>query len=186
MLASGLTCVRAPEGFPRKTLKAILGEADPGAEVSSADQENILQIQIRLAEAADTPGIFHVRTSVRENALTRAQMAEMGITETSVSQMILDAPCAWVALAQGGIVGFSIADLAEGSLFAAFVSPSHEGKGIGRRLVQAAEEALFQRHATAWLETGGTTRAAGFYRRLGWGSERDIGEGDIRLEKQRA
>lgn len=143
-----------------------------------------MQIQIRLAEPTDVQGMFHVRTSVHENLMTMAELAEIGITESSMTEMIRHAPCAWVACEDGQVVGFSMADLETGSLFAAFVLPSHEGKGIGRQLVQAAETSLFRQHAVLWLETGKTTRAASFYRRLGWGNEQDIGKGDIRLEKR--
>ncbi|WP_417329500.1 GNAT family N-acetyltransferase [Halomonas cupida] len=144
-----------------------------------------MPIQIRLARPSDVGGIFRVRTSVSENVLTMSEMAEMGITEASVTEMIQSAPCAWVACEDTRIVGFSMIDSDEGSLFAAFVLPSYEGKGIGKRLVQAAEEALFSKHALAWLETAEASRAAGFYRHLGWSNEQDIGEGDIRLEKRR-
>ncbi|MFC0709750.1 GNAT family N-acetyltransferase [Azorhizophilus paspali] len=144
-----------------------------------------MPIQIRLAQPSDVGGIFRVRTSVNENALTVTELSEMGITEASVMEMIQGAPCAWVACEDAQIVGFSMIDSDEGSLFAAFVLPSHEGKGIGQKLVQAAEEALFSTHTLAWLETAETSRAAGFYRHLGWSNEQDIGEGDIRLEKRR-
>jgi ribosomal protein S18 acetylase RimI-like enzyme len=144
-----------------------------------------MRIQIRPAETRDVSGIFKVRTSVNENVLSRSELADMGITEDSIATMISGNTCAWVALDGDSIVGFSMIDADEGSLFAAFVLPSHEGLGIGRLLVDAAEEKLFSNHDVGWLETGGTTRAAGFYRRLGWGNEQDIGNGDIRLEKRR-
>lgn len=145
--------------------------------------EAVTPIQIRLARPSDVRGIFHVRTSVNENVLTMTEMAGMGITEASVTEMIKGSPCAWVACEGAQVVGFSMIDSVEGSLFAAFVLPSHEGKGIGKMLVQTAEVALFANHALAWLETAKASRAAGFYRHLGWGNEKDIGEGDIRLEK---
>ncbi len=144
-----------------------------------------MSIQIRLAQPSDVEGIFRVRTSVNENVLTMEQMAEMGITEASVTEMIQRAPCAWVACEGEQIMGFSMIDADAGSLFAAFVLPSQEGRGIGKKLVQAAEATLFSRHAHAWLETAKASRAAGFYRHMGWSNEQDIGEGDIRLEKHR-
>jgi len=140
---------------------------------------------IRSATPADVDAIFEVRTSVTENLLTRAQLTEMGITKASVTQMIVDSPCAWVAVEDDEVVGFSMIDGDGGSLFAAFVLPAHEGKGLGRALVQVAEQALFQRHKVVWLETGKTTRAAGFYRHLGWGRQTDVTARDIRLEKSR-
>lgn len=144
-----------------------------------------MNIQIRPAETADVASIFAVRTSVKENALSVADLADMGITPESVAAMIAAEPCAWVAVESETVIGFSMIDQEEGSLFAAFVLPSHEGRGVGRSLVNEAERHLFARHSTCWLETGGTTRAAGFYRRLGWLNEQDAGNGDIRLEKRR-
>ncbi len=140
---------------------------------------------LRPARLDDIDGIFHVRTSVRENALSLDALAALGITPASIAQMVQDAPCAWVACDGPTVVGFSMVDLDEGALFAAFVLPSHEGRGIGKALVAPAEHALFARHPVAWLETARGSRAEGFYRRLGWGQASDIGGGDIRLEKQR-
>lgn len=140
---------------------------------------------VRPATPADVPGIFVVRTAVRQNHLSLDQLAALGITPASVAAMIAAAPCAWVAEQAGRILGFSIVDLDDAALFAVFVLPGHEGHGLGRQLVARAETALFARHPTIWLITGRTTRAAGFYRALGWGDEQDAGEGDIRLEKPR-
>ncbi|WP_265215846.1 GNAT family N-acetyltransferase [Herbaspirillum lusitanum] len=70
-------------------------------------------------------------------------------------------------------------------MFAAFVLPEHEGKGIGTRLIQICERALFEHHGVAWLETAEGSRAARLYRHLGWSNPTDIGNGDIRLEKKR-
>lgn len=153
-------------------------------EIRAADKAP-LPVDIRPAEPRDVEGIFQVRTSVTENTLTVTQLAEFGITKASITAMILSAPCAWVAVDREKVVGFSMVDLDEGSLFAAFVLPSYEGKGLGKKLVQAAEDALFRRHQVAWLKTGKATRAAGFYRHLGWGNETDVDGGEIRFEKSR-
>ncbi|MDN3711984.1 GNAT family N-acetyltransferase [Paracoccus cavernae] len=149
-----------------------------------------MTIKIRPATTDDIAGIFHVRTHVRENHMSRDELTRAGITEAAVAGMIASQPCAWVAVTGDAVtgdavMGFSMVDLDEGSLFAAFVLPESEGQGIGRELVLLAEDALFARHPAAWLETGAATRAAGFYRALGWGNEQDIGGGDIRLEKRR-
>lgn len=109
----------------------------------------------------------------------------MGITPATITEMISRSACAWVAIEADEVVGFSMADLESGSLFAAFVLPAREGLGIGKALVEAAETALFARHAVIWLETGRSTRAAGFYQHRGWGNPVAITERDIRLEKSR-
>jgi ribosomal protein S18 acetylase RimI-like enzyme len=142
--------------------------------------------QIRPAFVSDVPDIFHVRTSVRENHLSLEQLAQMGITKEAVAGMIASSPCAWVAIVDDLLVGFSMIDMDEASLFAAFVLPTHEGRGLGRKLVLAAEEKLFERHEEIWLETGRNTRALGFYRRLGWGNATDAEHDQFRLTKTRA
>ncbi len=141
--------------------------------------------KIRPAKPADVPTLFHIRTSVRENHLSREQLAGLGITEASIAEMISAAPCAWVAVSGDEVVGFSMIDSAEGSLFAAFILPSHEGMGIGAKLVDAAENELFRHHSEIWLETAEYSRAAGFYRHLGWSNEIKVEDDQIRLTKAR-
>lgn len=147
---------------------------------------NAVSMEIRLAKQSDIPALFHVRTSVRENHLSREQLDRMGITEASVSGMMAARPCAWVATIDGTVVGFSMIDVEEASLFAAFVLPEHAGKGLGKKLVLAAEHQLFQHHEEIWLETERNSHAVRFYRHLGWGNESDTHGGQIRLTKTRA
>ncbi len=129
--------------------------------------------------------MFTVRASVAENTMSREELAAIGVTPESIALAVRSAPCAWVAMAHEEVVGFAMVDFDDACLFALFVRPEHEGRGIGTRLTQACEHALFERHPRAWLETAQGSRAARLYRHLGWGHEVDIGGGDIRLEKQR-
>jgi GNAT superfamily N-acetyltransferase len=92
----------------------------------------------REATAADMPGISHVRLSVAENAMTRAQLDARGITNESVAASFLAGSKGWVAETDGAIVGFSIADRQEQTVFALFVLPRFEGRGIGGRLFDLA------------------------------------------------
>ena len=142
-------------------------------------------IDIRQALITDVDSIFDVRTSVIENHLSREEMRQIGITESVVADMIQNSPCAWVAIVSMKVVGFSMILQDEGCLFAAFVLPEHENKGIGRGLVMAAEKELFKHHEVIWLETAKNSRAAKFYKHLGWGNKMDIDDGDIRLEKKK-
>lgn len=142
-------------------------------------------VEIRLAQQSDVSALFDVRTSVRENHISVERLAQMGVTETSISEMIAASPCAWVVAVGGEVVGFSMIDVEDASLFAAFVLPTHENKGLGKALVQAAEEELFKHHAEIWLETANDSRAAGFYRHTGWGNQREAKGGQIRLTKMR-
>lgn len=141
--------------------------------------------RIRPAGAADVEAIFHVRTSVRENALTWDELAALGITPASIHAAITETPCAWVAERDGEVLGFAMADLPEACLFAVFVLPEHEGQGVGRQLIQAGEAALFLHHPVIWLETDAASKAAAVYRHLGWTHACDAGDGDVRLQKLR-
>jgi ribosomal protein S18 acetylase RimI-like enzyme len=140
---------------------------------------------IRPATPEDVEAIFHIRTSVKENHLSREQLHDMGITEDAIREAIANEPCAFVAEIDGVPVGFSMADMQEGSVFAAFILPDFEGRGLGRLLMHEVEACLFRNHERIWLETARGSRAAGFYHRLGWFPVGDTDASDIRLEKSR-
>lgn len=142
--------------------------------------------QIRPAAVHDVAAMFNVRTAVKENAMTVQELAAIGVTPQTIAQAVGSGPCAWVASVDGEVVGFAMVDLDSACLFALFVLPEHEGRGMGTALARACEQALFARHACAWLETAGASRAAGLYRHLGWGDEVDLGDGDVRMTRQRA
>ncbi|MCP1538044.1 MULTISPECIES: GNAT family N-acetyltransferase [Methylorubrum] len=144
-----------------------------------------MTISIRDAVDDDIPAIFEVRTSVRENHLSVGQMAEIGVTFGTIREALCEHPCIWVAELEGQIVGFSMVDVEDACIFAAFVRPEREGVGIGRQLVERAEAFLFERHASIWLETDGSSRAAGIYERLGWKRSEELENGDARFEKHR-
>lgn len=144
-----------------------------------------MTIIVRNALEQDIPAIFAVRTSVRENHLSVEQMAGMGITHDTIREMLQGEPCIWVAAQGDHIVGFSVADAADACLFAAFVRPEWAGQGVGRRLMERAEAFLFERHSSIWLHTDGSSRAAGFYERLGWKRMPDVENRDARFEKHR-
>ena len=136
----------------------------------------------REATAADMPGITHVRISVLENALTREQLAARGVTEESVAASFLADSKGWVAT-DGETVGFSVADRASASIFALFVLPAHERRGIGGRLHDLALGWLWENGAqSVWLTTDPQSKAARFYERRGWRAAGTAERGDTRYE----
>jgi GNAT superfamily N-acetyltransferase len=139
---------------------------------------------IREAIGADMPGIARVRTSVRENLLTTEQLAQRGITNASVAASLLVDRKGWVADCGKEIVAFSMADRADPSIFALFVLPEHEGRGLGNRLLDLALRWLWDARLV-WLTTSPDTRAARFYERRGWVPVGMAPGGDMRFELRR-
>jgi GNAT superfamily N-acetyltransferase len=160
----------------------------PGRSLSEDPTANYNGVMIDVTEATarHIPGIFHVRVSVRENVLNEQQLRERGITPEAVAAA-LDSHCkAWVAESNGDVVGFSIANRKTDSIWALFVLPEYEGQGLGRRLMEPAVAWLWASGAERiWLTTGPTTRAACFYRHLGWQEAGMTEHGEIRFELER-
>jgi GNAT superfamily N-acetyltransferase len=69
----------------------------------------------------------------------------------------------------GAVVGFAIADLRENNIWALFLIPAFEKKGIGRALHDNMLDWYFmQALEKVWLGTSPKTRAEKFYRAAGW------------------
>ena len=68
--------------------------------------------------------------SVNENRPSHLSVLKQGDTE----RMLGGDGCGWVGEINGRIVAFAIADLSGTNVYALFVEPGYEGRGIGRRL----------------------------------------------------
>ena len=124
----------------------------------------------------------HLRLQVRENMLSDPGR----ITEAMTAQAITADGRGWVWEDAGTIVGFSIALDADPSIWALFVLPGHEGRGVGSALHDAAVDWLWSRGAACiWLSTDPGTRAERFYRDRGWRETAVLPSGEVRLELQR-
>src|SRR5262245_48970474 len=95
-----------------------------------------LRNMIRKATRADYPRISEIRFAVRENELSNPEA--IGPTV----EWIFDHSTFWVWEEGGAIQGFSAGDPRDGSIFALFVDPSWEGRGIGRALLPLACQTL--------------------------------------------
>jgi GNAT superfamily N-acetyltransferase len=137
----------------------------------------------REATAADMPAISDVRQSVIENPLSIEQLAARGITNEIMAAAFLKDLKGWVAIDGEQIVGFSMADRESRSLYALFVRPEWEQRGIGARLYDLALQWLWDNGSERlWLTTSAGTKAAAFYERRGWVATDVDAYGDVRYE----
>ena len=128
-------------------------------------------MKIRIAQPDDIETLFEIRTSVIENHQSREEIAQLGITPESVAKMLETDCSAWIAEIDEQLIGFSIANATEQTIFGVFVLPSFEGRGVGKALMQAADNWFWSKEIEEiWLVTGNNPhlRAYGFYLHLGW------------------
>jgi len=119
----------------------------------------------RRAVSADIAHMSRIRLSVRENRLRDPAR----VTQQMYEDFLDRDGRGWVAQVDGVTVAFSYANRLDGSIWALFVDPEHEGKGLARRLLELATAWLFELgFAQVTLSTGAGTRAEAFYARQGW------------------
>lgn len=132
---------------------------------------------IRRATVSDIPALVEIRASVRENILTSE------ISEERIVAGLEERGRGWVAEHDERIVGFSMADSIDSLIWALFLRPECEGRGIGRALLVEAVEWLWsQGSERIWLTTDPGTRAAGFYEHMGWTRTGMTERGEARFE----
>jgi GNAT superfamily N-acetyltransferase len=133
----------------------------------------------REAAVADIKGIFVVRYSVKENMLSETDLVDENVCESYLTER----GKGWVCEIDGEIVGFAIADLKDNNIWALFLKPEYEKRGIGRQLHSIMLDWYFsQTPKTVWLGTNPNTRAELFYRKAGWKETGTHGDGEIKFE----
>ena len=105
------------------------------------------------------------------------------ITEKEYEKYLTYHGKGWLCEIDHEVVGFSIVGLAQRNVWALFVHPDHEGKGIGKKLHDMMLDWYFeQTNQPVWLGTGPNTRAELFYRKAGWTETGRRPNGEIRFE----
>jgi GNAT superfamily N-acetyltransferase len=126
-------------------------------------------MKFREATVSDVPDIQVVRHAVKENMLSNPAL----VTDDDCIDYITRRGKGWVCELDSAIVGFAIADLQEHNIWALFIHPDHERKGIGKKLHDIMLDWYFdQAQESVWLGTAPGTRAEKFYRAAGW---KDLG-----------
>ncbi|HEX6929769.1 MAG TPA: GNAT family N-acetyltransferase [Gammaproteobacteria bacterium] len=115
-------------------------------------------MNIRIATRADVDAMHRVRLAVRENRLTRSVIS----AQDYIDAIERDGR-GWVAEIDGVIRGFAIGNRLTGNIWALFVEPGFEQRGIGRDLHDAMLAWLKEAGCTRlWLATERGTRADSF------------------------
>jgi GNAT superfamily N-acetyltransferase len=133
----------------------------------------------REAVIADIKEIQRVRNIVKENVLSNPAL----VTDAAVEDYITRRGKGWVSEQDRTIVGFSIVSILDNNVWALFVDPEMENKGIGRKLHDMMLDWYFNTTTeNIWLSTTPGTRAATFYRKAGWVETGLYGKDEIRFE----
>jgi GNAT superfamily N-acetyltransferase len=120
---------------------------------------------IRQAHVADIESLTEIRFAVRENMLNNPAL----VTYDDYVDYLTRRGKGWLAEEAGRIVGFAIADLQGHSIWALFVHPDFDRRGIGRVLHDTMLTWYFTQTAEpVWLSTAPNTRAEAFYQQAGW------------------
>lgn len=133
---------------------------------------------IRPALRSDMPALWEVRYAVRENTLTPGR-----ISDEELLRSIEDEGRGWVAEADGQVLGFAIG-MCSGNVWALFVRPEAEGRGVGSALHAAMLDWFATQPVdTLWLSTDADSRAYGFYLAHDWLLVGPEHGNEVRLER---
>jgi len=133
----------------------------------------------REARVGDIKNIQIVRNSVKENVLSDFSL----VTDKDCENYLTIRGKGWVCDIDNAVIGFAIADLEENNIWALFLQPGYEGKGIGKKLHDIMLDWYFSKtKEKVWLGTAPDTRAEMFYRKCGWKEAGKHGKGEIKFE----
>lgn len=136
-------------------------------------------MRFRVAELPDIAQMQIVRHLVTENTLSDPSL----VPDRDVAFFITEKGKGWVAELAGTIVGFSIVDLQDNSVWALFVDPIHAEKGIGKELHRLMIDWYFsQTKVPIVLGTTPNTRAEKFYSLQGWNNIGSYSNGETKFE----
>lgn len=133
----------------------------------------------REAEIKDIPQIQVVRNAVKENQLSDPSL----VLDKDVEEYIMNRGKGWVCEIDKRIAGFAIVDLIDNNVWALFIHPDFEAKGIGKKLHRRMMDWYFNNtKEKIWLGTAPDSRAEKFYRIQGWKEVGMHGKGEIKFE----
>ena len=136
-------------------------------------------MHFREARKDDIEQMHQVRVAVKENPLPDPDL----ISANEYEDFMFNRGKGWVCVEKDNIIGFAIVDLKESNVWALFIQPGYEGKGIGKKLHDEMLDWYFaQTGETIWLGTAPKTRAENFYDKAGWKRIGIRPNGEIKFE----
>jgi GNAT superfamily N-acetyltransferase len=144
-------------------------------------KENKETIGYRIACEADIPGMQVVRHAVKENRLSDPAL----VPDSDVADYIMNRGRGWISTCDNSVVGFAIVSLSDNNVWALFIDPLFENKGIGSHLHREMIDWYFSQTSQAiWLSTAPGTRAEEFYRCKGWIGKGFTKSGEVLFEME--
>ncbi len=139
----------------------------------------ISMTQSRRATLNDIPRLMEIRFAVQENRLS-----DPGSVTPDDCAAFIARGSVWVSERHGRVVGFSASDTRDGTIWALFIDPPDQGRGLATGLLDLACTDLRQHgFATARLSTDPGTRAERFYLRHGWTALGLAPDGEMQFER---
>lgn len=136
-------------------------------------------MSVRTALPADIPQLHRIRMNVRENVLRNPAL----VTKKDYEEFLTISGKGWLYETENEIAGFAILDTKQQNVWALFVDPLFEKKGIGRALQDTMLHWFFENNSgPLWLSTAPGTRAETFYRKSGWRFTGMTKSGECRFE----
>ena len=140
---------------------------------------SIIPMIFREATTEDIEELMGIRISVKENALSDPSL----ITANDYKEYLIHRGKGWVCENNGVVVAFAIVDMIDNNVWALFVQPGFEKKGLGKELHKIMLDWYFSKTGNSiWLSTSVDTRAENFYRKAGWKQNGLQPNGEIRFE----
>lgn len=134
---------------------------------------------LREATLNDIKEMQRIRNAVKENVLSDPAL----VKDEDVADYISKRGKGWVVEENDYLLGFAIVSLADKNVWALFMHPEAERKGMGRLLHETMINWYFsQTSETVWLSTAPGTRAENFYRKAGWAAAGSYGKGELKFE----
>ena len=134
----------------------------------------------RRATVQDIPRLMEIRFAVQENRLSDPNSVTGADCEDFIQRGLI-----WVVEERGRVIGFSAADDRDGTIWALFIDPPGQGRGLGAGLLAlACNDLAAKGYKIARLTTDPGTRADRFYRRHGWVAGELKEDGELQFQRE--